>query len=226
MKATVMARRRSKTQDAGQAAWTVQISQILRRYFVAGLATLFPIAVTLYLIFYIFLLVGGVLGRLLGFQNPWLGLLVTLAIILAVGVFAVHFFGRVVFQTVEALLSRLPVAKKVFPAVKQLTKFIFNEEGDQPAFRGVVLVEFPRPGSYSIAFVTNEYKTSVTGSSMTLLTLLIPTPPSPWSGPLIFVPKEEVIPLKLSVEDALKLVLSGGVVAPPLAAAEPGKGVG
>ncbi len=221
-----MPRKHSKKQNAGQTLWTMQVGRVLRRYFVTGLATLFPVTVTVYLLIYIFILVGGLLSRLLGFQNPWLGLLVTLIIILAVGVFSVHFFGRVVFQTVEVLLSRLPLAKKIFPAVKQLAKFIFNEDGASQAFRSVVLVQFPRLGSYSIAFVTNETTASVIGSSTTLLTLLVPTAPSPLSGPIIFVPKEEVIPLKLSVEDALKLVLSGGVVAPPLAAAEPGKVVG
>jgi len=82
-----------------------------------------------------------------------------------------------------------------------------------------VLVQYPRPGAYSIAFVTNESRTSATGTPQTLLTLLIPNPPSPFTGPIIFVPEGDVVPLSLSVEDAVKLIVSGGVVASPLAAA-------
>jgi len=181
------------------------------------LATLFPAWVTLFLVVEIFKFVDGRLGRLLGFQFPGLGLLVTILIILAVGVLSVHFFGRVLFATLETWLSRLPIISKVYPPVKQLAQFLFNEGSRQSAFQRVVLVQYPRPGAYSLAFVTNEQTTSAIGSSTTLLTLLIPNPPSPFTGPIIFVPKDDVIPLELSVEDAVKLVVSGGIVAPPFA---------
>ena len=181
---------------------------------------MFPVAVTLFLVWQIFKITDGWLGRYFGFKIPGLGLVVTVAVILLVGVFSIHFFGRVVFQTLEVALTRLPFVRKIFPAVKQLTQFLFSEEGRQPTFRRVVLVEYPRSGSYSLAFVTNETETSATGKPQTLLTLLIPTPPSPLTGPVVFVPKEDVVPLELSVEDAFKLIMSGGVVAPPLQAAQ------
>ena len=193
---------------------SVRLGHALRRYFVTGLATLFPVAVTIWLLVKIFTVADGLLGRHFGI--PGLGILVTVVVILAVGVFSVHFFGHVVFRTIEIWFSRLPLVKKIYPPNKQLTGFFFDEQGRQAVFKRVVLVEFPRPGSYSIAFVTNEFETTVTGRSQTLLTLLVPTPPSPLTGPIIFVPKEEVVPLNLSVEDALKLVMSGGVVASPL----------
>ncbi|MBI2496028.1 MAG: DUF502 domain-containing protein, partial [Candidatus Omnitrophica bacterium] len=155
---------------------------------------------------------------------PGLGLVVTLLVVLSVGVFSIHFFGRVVFQTIETAFARLPFIKKIYPAVKQLARFLFSEEGAQAAFRRVVLVQYPRPGAYSIAFVTNEAKTTATGKPQTLLTLLIPNPPSPFTGPIIFVPEEDVVPLDLSVEDAVKLIVSGGVVASPLQAAQRLKG--
>jgi uncharacterized membrane protein len=104
--------------------------------------------------------------------------------------------------------------------VKQLAQFLFDEHSRHAAFRRVVLVPYPRPGAYSIAFVTNEAKTTATGSSQQLLTLLIPNPPSPFTGPIIFVPEQDVIPLDLSVEDAVKLIVSGGVVASPLKKAQ------
>lgn len=195
---------------------SARVGQLLRRYFVTGLATLFPVAVTLYLIYWIFNAADGTLRRALGFEIPGLGLVVTLLIIVLVGVFSVHLFGRVAFQAIETALNRLPVVKSIFPAVKQLTQFLFKEEGEPSAFRRVVLVQYPRPGAYSIAFVTNEFQTHAPGRAMTLLTLLIPNPPSPFTGPIIFVPKEEVIPLDLPIEEAVKLVVSGGVVASPL----------
>ena len=197
----------------------VRFGHAFRRYFVAGLATLFPVAVTMYLIWQIFLLADRLLGRPFGFKTPFLGLLVTLVVILVVGVFSIHFFGRVAFRAVEAWFSRLPLVNKVYPAVKQLADFLFNEESRRKTFQRVVLVQYPRPGAYSIAFVTSEVETSATGTSQTLLTLLIPNPPSPFTGPIIFVPEEDVVPLDLSVEDAVKLIVSGGVVASPLRAA-------
>ena len=197
------------------------VRSVLRRYFVTGLATLFPVTVTLWLVVAIFQFADRVLGKALGVAFPGLGLVVTVLVILVVGVFSIHFFGRVVFHTIEGALSRLPVVKEVYPAVKQLARFLFNEEGQQPSFRRVVLVAYPRPGLYSLAFVTNEGVTSALGPPRRLLTLLIPTPPSPFTGPIIFVPEEEVIPLDLSVEATLKLIVSGGVVGAPLQAAQP-----
>ena len=83
-----------------------------------------------------------------------------------------------------------------------------------------MLIPYPRPGVYSIAFVTGETQTHATGTPQTLVTCLIPNPPSPFTGPIVFVPQEDVIPLDLSVEDAVKLIVSGGVVAAPLRAAK------
>ena len=196
----------------------VRVGQAMRRYFVTGLATLFPVAVTMFLVWQIFTFADGLLGQFFGFQILGLGLIVTILVILAVGVASVHFFGRVVFRTFEALFGRLPLIRNIYPAVKQLARFLFSEGNQQSRFRRVVLVQYPRPGAYSLAFVTNEARTAATGSPQTLLTLLIPNPPSPFTGPIIFVPEEDVVPLEMSVEDAVKLIVSGGVVAAPLQA--------
>jgi uncharacterized membrane protein len=187
-----------------------------RRYFVTGLATLFPVAVTLWLVVTIFNFADGLVGRYLGSRIPGVGLVVTILIILVVGVFSIHFFGRVLFRTIEAALARLPVVRKIYPPVKQLADFLFNEEKRSETFRRVVLIPYPRQGVYSIAFVTNETKTVATGKPQTLLTCLIPNPPSPFTGPIMFVPEEDAIPLDLTVEDAVKFIVSGGVVATPL----------
>jgi uncharacterized membrane protein len=186
---------------------------------VTGLATLFPVAVTIAVVVVIFQFADRFLGRAFGLTSPGLGIVVTVAVIFIVGILSVHFFGRVLFQAIEGLLSRLPIIRKVYPAVKQLASFLFSEGGKGAAFSRVVLVQFPRAGAWSIAFVTNEAQTSMTGQQVTMLTLLIPTPPSPFTGPIVFVPEPDVVQLDLTVEDAIKLVVSGGVVAPPLQAA-------
>lgn len=205
---------------------SIRFGRGLRRYFITGLATLFPVTVTIWLVVFIFNFLDNNLSRLFGVTFPGMGLLATVIVIMLVGLLSVHFFGRVVFQTLEIWLSRLPFFKKVYPAVKQLAQFLFNEGQQQANFRGVVLVQYPRLGIYCIAFVTNEAETAVNGKPQTLLTLLLPNPPSPFTGPVIFVPKEDIVPLDLSVEDAVKFIVSFGVVSPPLRAAKPLKSAG
>lgn len=200
----------------------------LRRYFFSGLATLFPIVVTLYLLIVVFQFVDGLLGRYInrillktyGYEIPGLGLLITLLVVLLVGMLSRYFFGQWMFRNFEEWFSRLPLVRRIYPSAKQLAQFLFaKEEERQAAFRRVVLVQYPRLGSYSVAFVTNETTTNATtGLPQTMLTLLIPNPPSPFTGPIIFVPKEEVILLKMSVEEAVRLIVSGGIVSPPLEA--------
>ena len=206
-----------KASEPGGISFSVKMGRALRRYFVTGLATLFPGAVTLYLLLAIFRFSDGLLGRYLGSKIPGLGLILTLLITLAVGVLSTHLIGRLVFPTIETWFIRLPLVRQIYPAVKQLTRFIFSKD-ERASFQRVVLVTYPRPGSYSLAFVTHEEGTSVTGVPENLLTLLIPTPPSPWSGPLLFLPEKEVIPLKMTVEEAIKLIVSGGVISVPLEA--------
>jgi uncharacterized membrane protein len=200
-----------------------RFGQTFRRYFITGLATLFPVAVTLWVVVTIFNFADGLVGQYLGSRIPGLGLVVTVFVILAVGVLSIHFFGRMLFRTIEAALARLPIVRKIYPPVKQLAEFLFNEEKRKEAFRRVVLIPYPRPGVYSIAFVTNETKTSVIGAPQTLLTCLIPNPPSPFTGPIMFVPEADAIPLDLTVEDAVKFIVSGGVVATPLEPAHAAK---
>ena len=205
--------------EPGSPSWSGRFGQALKRYFVTGLATLFPVTVTIWLVVVIFNAADRLLGRALHIRFPGLGLVVTLLVILAVGVFAIHFFGRVLFKAVELAFLRVPFVKRIYPAAKQLAGFIFSEEERGRAFRRVVLVPYPRIGTYTLAFVTNETRTSAVGKPQTLLTCLLPNPPSPFTGPIIFVPEEDVIPLDLSVEDVVKLIVSGGVVGSPLQAA-------
>ncbi len=207
-------RKPQNQQGLTTSSFTARLGQFFRRYFVTGLATLFPLTVTLWLLLKIFTFADGLLGQYLGFRFPGLGLLITVLIILGVGVLSVHFFGRVLFRTVEIWVSRLPLIRKIYPTVKQFAELLFAEEGQPTVFRRVVLVQYPSMGIYSVAFVTNETQTTILGTPKTLLTMMIPTPPSPLTGPIIIMPQDDVIPLDVSVEDTLKWSLSVGVVAP------------
>jgi uncharacterized membrane protein len=205
----------------------VRLTTRLRRYFITGLATLLPAVVTLYLLLVVFRFADGLLGRFInrywlatyGYEIPGLGLVMTVLLILAVGILSSHLFGQFLFRGMEAWFGNLPFIRRIYQPVKQLASFLFDQGEEHAAFRRVVLVSYPRVGVYSIAFVTNETTTTILGASRTLLTVLIPTPPSPLTGPVIFVPKEEAIPLTMSVEEAFKLIVSGGIVACPLEAA-------
>ena len=215
-----MTRNSASDRELGSSPKPVRFGQALRRYFVTGLATLFPVTVTAWLTWQIFLLADGFLGNAFHLKIPGLGLVITLLVILLVGVLSVHFFGRLLFRTIEMGFTWLPFVRKIYPPVKQLAQFLFSDESRNAALRRVVLIQYPRPGAYSIAFVTNETKTVVMGTSQTLLTCLIPNPPSPFTGPIIFIPEEDVITLELSVEEAVKFIVSGGVVAAPLEASK------
>ena len=195
----------------------VRIGQALRRYLVGGLAALFPVAVTFWILQWLFNTADQALGRYFGFQFPGVGLVTTLLLVLAVGFFVIHLFGRAVFRILESWFYRLPVVRKVYPPVKQPSEFLFGGQDGQKRFRRAVLVEYPRKGSYSIGFVTNEVELPQVRSG-TMLTVLIPQPPSPVTGPIIFLPKDDVWDLGVSVEDAVKIIVSGGIVADPLQA--------
>ena len=206
----------------------VSLMYRLRRYFFTGLVVLFPLVVTVFALIKLFKFADGLLGNYINsylgahynVMIPGLGLLLTVLLIFSAGALHSHFLGGWLVQQIEVGLGRLPLVKHIYPSVKQLTRFVLADGEDEASapFRRVVLVEYPRPGVYSIAFVTNEQPTPIAGSSATLLTVLIPTPPSPLTGPIIFVPKQDATPLDISVEDAFKLVVSDGVVAGPLKA--------
>jgi len=193
----------------------VKIGQALRRYLVTGLAALFPVVVTVWILQWLFNTADRALGRYFGFQIPGAGLVATVLLVFVVGFFVVHLFGRAVFQVLENWFYRLPVVGKIYPPVKQLSEFLFSGKSGSKGFRRVVIVEYPRKNSYSVGFVTNEVQLSQVRSEI-MLTVLIPQPPSPVTGPIIFVPKQDVWDLGISIEDAVKLIVSGGIVADPL----------
>ena len=194
----------------------VRLGQAFRRYFVAGLATLIPVVLTIGILVWLFNTADRMLGRYFGFPIPGLGIVATVLLVLTVGFFS-NLFGRVVVLAVEGWFGRLPLIRQIYPAIKQLTQFLFADQHGEKKLHRVVLVQYPRPGIYSVGFVTNEIAVTATTSPLTLLVVMIPQPPSPLTGPIILVSEDEVIPVDLPIEEAMKWVVSGGIVARPLA---------
>ncbi|NBT42594.1 MAG: DUF502 domain-containing protein [Alphaproteobacteria bacterium] len=147
-------------------------------------------------------------------QLPGVGLLVGAVTITLIGAVAAGFLGRWLIRIGENLLNRMPVVRSIYGASKQILETVLSAQSD--AFREVVLVEYPRKGLWVIGFVTGVTKGEVqTSISARTMNVFIPTTPNPTSGFLLFCPEEDLVYLEMSVEDAVKLVVSGGIVTPP-----------
>jgi uncharacterized membrane protein len=194
----------------------------LRRYLVAGLLIWLPIGVTIF----VFRLLLGLMDQLLfllpdryrpevllGFPVPGLGAALAVIFLLATGMLAANFLGRRLVQFYEALLHRIPFVRTVYSAVKNFTEILLSDDGT--SFKKVLLIQYPRKGLYSIAFQTSEEAAEVQSKTgETIITVFLPTTPNPTSGFMLFVPKDDAIELDMKVEEALKMVVSLGVVVP------------
>ncbi len=190
----------------------------IRTTFFRGIGVLIPLGITYWFFRSLLNAVDGILSpfleRLIGQPVPGLGFLSMLAIILLVGLLTRNLFGRLVFAWFENLLRSIPFVRSVYGAIKDLVG-AFLTGGKGKTFRQVVMTEYPRKGLYSIGFVTNEmFFTAPDKTQIEFLNVYIPNPPNPTSGFLVLIPKKEAIRLNLSIEDGLKLVLSGGIVVP------------
>jgi uncharacterized membrane protein len=200
------------------------IAARLRTYFFAGVLVVAPIGITLYIAWLILDFVDSRITpliparynpeRYLPFDVPGLGVIIVLIVITAIGATAASFVGRLFVRISERVLARMPVIRGIYGAVKQLVESVFSQKAG--AFRQVVLVEWPREGTWTLGFLS----TSTAGEiqrrlPQEVVSVMVPTTPNPTSGYLVFVPKEAVVPLEMSVEDAMKMVLSSGIVVPP-----------
>ncbi|MEW8396731.1 MAG: DUF502 domain-containing protein [Candidatus Thiodiazotropha sp.] len=194
----------------------------LRRYLVAGLLVWLPLGATFLVIN---LLVGWMDNSLLllpeayrpdnlfGFHIPGLGVLLSLLILLLTGLVAANLFGRKVVSMWERLLARIPLVRSVYSAVKQMVETMFADKGR--SFRKVILVEFPRRGLWTLAFLTSEESGAVQqATGRDVVNVYVPTTPNPTGGYFVLVPKEDIRALDMSVDDGLKMLLSMGAVNP------------
>jgi uncharacterized membrane protein len=189
----------------------------LRNIFFTGLLVLTPVVVTAYVFYQLFIKIDGLLGgklhELTGYHIPGMGVVAVLLLILFVGVLARNFIGRKFIQIGEAIVNRIPLINRIYRAVQQLSQAFFS--GERAVFQRAVLVEFPKEGSYCIGFQTSEVKGEIQRQTRReLLSVFLPTSPNPTSGYLLFIPREKVAPLQMTIEEAVKLVISGGSVLP------------
>jgi uncharacterized membrane protein len=196
----------------------------LKKYFITGLLIWVPLVITVWVLS---LIVGTMdqslrlLPRalhpenILGFDIPGVGTLLTLLIVFLTGLVTANFVGQRLVLFWESVLSRIPVVKSIYYSVKQVSDTLFSGSGD--AFRKVLLVRYPHPEAWSVAFQTGTPTREVgQHADSELVSVFIPTAPSPVNGFFFFVRKSDTVELDMSVDDALKYIVSMGVVAPPL----------
>ena len=204
----------------------------MKKYLIAGLLVWLPLAITIWVLHSVLGLMDDVFGALIsGTQAvlpaaaheslealrkiPGLGVVVMIAGLLLTGVFAANMFGQWALTRANLLLIKIPIVKSIYSSVKQVSDTLFSSSGN--AFREAVLVQYPRHGAWTIAFVTGkpggEAAIHLSGD---YLSVYVPTTPNPTSGFFLMVPRSDVIVLNMSVDEALKYVISMGVVAPPL----------
>ena len=202
----------------------LSFGQRTRAYFFAGILVIAPISITLYLAW---LFIGFVDSKItpliplkynpetyLPFALPGLGLLILVLALMLTGAMTAGFMGRVWMRFTERLLARMPVIRNIYSAVKQIFETVLADKS--AAFREAVLVEYPRRGIWAIAFITGRTEGEVQNiTEEECINIFLPTTPNPTSGFLLFVPKKDLISLSMTVEEAIKMVISGGIITPP-----------
>jgi len=194
----------------------------MKRYLIAGMLVWAPLGITIWVIDFLvttldqtLLLVPGPLRpeALIGYRIPGLGVLLSFLILFVTGVFAANFLGQRLIKMWEGVLGRIPFVKSIYSSVKQVSDTVLSDQGT--AFRKALLVEFPRPGCWTIAFLTGAPADAVVDHlSGEHVSVYVPTTPNPTGGYFVMVPKTAVRELDMSVDDALKYIISMGVVAP------------
>jgi len=203
----------------------------VKKYAIAGLLVWLPLAITVWVLLWLLGMMDGMFMWMLGISQallpagmddaierlrhvPGLGVLVMVLVLLGTGVFVTNIFGQWWVRQWDAAMGRIPIVKSIYSSVKQVSDTLFSSTGN--AFREAVLVQYPHAGSWTIAFVTGK-----PGSEVALhlqsehVSLYVPTTPNPTSGFFLMMPRSQVRPLRMSVDQALKYIISMGVVAPP-----------
>ena len=195
----------------------------MRKYIIAGLLVWMPLGIT----FLVIRAIVGLLDRtlllmpepyqpdnLLGMHIPGLGVLLAAILVLTTGMIVANFLGKRLVVSWEHFLARIPLVRSLYAAIKQIMEAVLST--DAQSFRKVLLIEYPRKGVWSLAFLTSDNLGEVQAkTSSEVISVFIPTTPNPTSGFIIMVPKDDVIELDMAVEDGLKMIISLGVAVPP-----------
>jgi uncharacterized membrane protein len=196
----------------------------LKKYFITGLLIWIPLAITFMVLAWIIGTLDAILlwlptehqpSSYIGIDIPGVGVVASLLIVFLTGVVAANVLGQKLVRLWEALLSRIPVVKSIYYSVKQVSDTLFSSSGQ--AFRKALLVQYPREGAWTIAFLTGQPGGDAANHlSGDYVSVYVPTTPNPTSGFFLMMPRADVIELDMSVDEALKYIISMGVVSPPL----------
>jgi uncharacterized membrane protein len=203
----------------------------VRKHLITGLLVWMPLAVTLWLLLWVLGLMDGLFSWLLSLSMavlpekaregiemlrrvPGLGVVSLLLVLWLTGLFVANIFGQWFLHQWNRLMHKIPIVKSIYSSVKQVSDTLFSSSGN--AFREAVMVQYPRAGSWTIAFVTGTPGGEVAAHlASPHVSVYVPTTPNPTSGFFLMMPRAEVVPLQMSVDEALKYIISMGVVAPP-----------
>jgi len=203
--------------------------RVIKKYFITGLLIWVPLAITVWVLGLLVATLEGFVPSflssksLMGIDIPGFRFALVIVVVLLTGMFAANLLGRTLVEQWESLLGRIPLVRSIYNSVKQVSDTVLAPNGQ--AFRQAVLVQYPRPGSWTIAFLTGvpggEVAAYLPGEHVSVY---VPTTPNPTSGFFLMMPRDHVVELQMSVDAALKYIVSMGVVAPPAqpaAAADP-----
>lgn len=192
----------------------------LRSYLLAGLVVWLPILITIGVLRFIIDLLDNTVAlipkayqpeQLIGHYIPGLGVILSLVILLITGIVATNYLGQRLVGWGESVLSKIPLVRSIYKTVKQVINAVLSTNSE--AFRKVVLIEYPRKGLWSIAFQTGAANTAINAKTKDeMISIFIPTTPNPTSGFLMMLPKQEAIELDMSIDEALKFIISLGVM--------------
>jgi uncharacterized membrane protein len=194
----------------------------VKKYFITGLLIWIPLAITIWVLKLVFDVLDYSLLLLpaqlhtehwLGIHVPGLGAVLTVVVVLLTGVFATNFFGAQLVRVWHDLLHRIPVVNSIYSSVKQISDTLFSSSGQ--AFRKALLVQWPHPGMWTIAFLTGTPNGEVARAvPADCVSVYVPTTPNPTGGYFVVVPRKDVVELDMTVDEALKYIISMGVVPP------------
>ncbi len=191
----------------------------VRNYLLTGVLVLVPLMVTIYIMFAVFQLTDGLLGvavsRAIGYTIPGVGLILTAIICVTVGMIAQNYFGKRIILGIEASLERIPVVRSLYHGIKQVADVVIQKNRGE--FKRVVMLEYPKENCWVIGFVTADFIIPLRDENLDnkdMVTIFVPTTPNPTSGFLLIIEESRIIDTHLDIEDAMKVVISGGLVQP------------
>jgi uncharacterized membrane protein len=191
------------------------IKDIIRRQFLSGVLVVVPLILTYVVLRFLFENIDGIMSpvieRVFGYHVPGLGIITTILIIILTGFFTCNLVGAKIYKMGDKVLTRTPLIRIFYLAAKQLIEAITMPNVN--SFKEVVMIEYPRKGTYALGFATARIKMDETGSTR-LIGVFVPSTPTPVSGIVVFVPENDVIHSNLTIEEGIKMIVSGGIVTP------------